>query len=123
MGLYKYCNPDDESDVIEIVQSIHEKHVYEKNGVVWNRVWEAPNAAIDSKIDPFSAKEFREKTTNKKETIGSMWSRSGELSEKRKQKEGVDQIKEKYFEGYSKKRRGKPHPEKAKEAANQTFYI
>ena len=114
MGLYRYSNPANEQETVEIVQSIHDAHVYSKDNVQWNRVWQIPNAAIDSKINPFSAKEFREKTSNKRETVGSLWDRSKEASLKREQTAGRDDVKERHYAKYSKKRRGLKHPDQIK---------
>jgi hypothetical protein len=104
-------------------------HVDEK-GVKWKRVYEAPTAGIDTKIDPFSQKEFREKTFAKRgETVGDQWDRSAELSAQRAEKNGgTDPVKEKYLANYSKTRRGTPHMsklaeshKKAKEKVEATF--
>ena len=40
-----------------------DKHVFiDDQGVEWRRVWRAPNAAMDTQIDPHSSKDFVEKT-------------------------------------------------------------
>ncbi len=81
-------------------------------GSKWKRVFVVPQMSVDTRIDAFSQKEFREKTYAKRgETMGSMWDRSAELSEKRADKVGdSDPVKEKYFKDYRKKKRGNiPH--------------
>ena len=108
MPEYIYENPDT-GEQVSVWQSVHEEHVYEIDGVVYNRVYTIPQASIDTKIDPFSAKDFREKV--KVETVGDMWDRSKELSQQREEKEGRDPVKEKYFKDYSKARRGAKHKE------------
>jgi hypothetical protein len=47
--------------------------------------------------------------------MGDLWDRSAELSAKRKDKMGKDPVKEKYFENWSKKRKGKKHPSAGKD--------
>jgi hypothetical protein len=93
---------------VSVWQSVHEEHVYEIEGVEYSRVYTVPQASIDTRIDPYSQKEFREKT--KVENVGDMWDRSKELSEIRAAKEGKDPIKEKYFKDYTKQTKGKKHP-------------
>lgn len=82
----------------------------------WKRIWVNPQASFDTKVDPFSQKDFV-KATTKKDTFGSIWDRSQDLSEARKSKEGVDNIKEKFYSDWSKKRKGVVHPEKRREKA------
>ena len=55
-----------------------EDHVYfHSEGLEWKRVFTAPNASIDTRIDPNSSTEFIRKTENKKGTIGDMMDYSG----------------------------------------------
>ena len=50
-------------------------------------------------------------TEYKKDTVGGLMDRSAELSDKRaKEAGGIDPVKQKYFEDYSKNRRGFKHP-------------
>lgn len=105
MPEYIYEHPDTGKQVV-VTQSVHEEHVYEIDGVVYDRVYTVPQASIDTHVDPYSEKDFRKiKATN----IGEMWDRSRELSEIRAEKEGKDPVKEKYFEDYSHKTKGKKH--------------
>jgi len=55
-----------------------------------------PNASIDTNFDPFSQKDFVKVTNKQGETFGSLWDKSKEFSEKRKEKEGIDPVKEKF---------------------------
>tara|TARA_R110002020_G_scaffold475906_2_gene714468 strand:+ start:1970 stop:2314 length:345 start_codon:yes stop_codon:yes gene_type:complete len=107
MPEYIYENPDT-GEQVSVWQSVHEEHVYEIEGTEYSRVYTVPQASIDTHIDPYSQKEFREKT--KVENVGDMWDRSKELSEIRAAKEGKDPVKEKYFKDYAKKTKGKKHP-------------
>jgi|8_EtaG_2_1085327.scaffolds.fasta_scaffold00237_14 predicted nucleic acid-binding Zn ribbon protein len=108
MPEYIYENPDT-GEQVTVLQSIHEEHVYEIKGVQYNRVYTIPNASIDTKIDPFSAKEFREKA--KASTVGDLWDQSAEASHRRTEKAGEDPIKKKFFEDYAKSRKGAKHPQ------------
>lgn len=119
MPLYIFENPET-GEIKEILQSMTEEHIYSENGIQWNRVWTTPQVAIDVKIDPFSKKQFVDKT-NKPGTYGDLMDRSAELSEARAEKNGgVDPIKQKFFDDYAKKRGGKRHPEESK---NKTIQV
>ena len=87
----------------EVSQSMNDEHTYTKDGVKWNRVWLVPNASIDTKVDPFSSKDFVAKTSNKKGTLGNLFDQSKEMSERRKDKDGVDRLAEKEAKDYNKK--------------------
>ena len=105
MPEYIYEHPKTKEQ-ITVLQSVHEEHVYKIDGVIYDRVYTVPQASIDTRIDPYSQKDFRK---IKSENIGDMWDRSRELSEIRAEKEGKDPVKEKYFEDYSHKTKGKKH--------------
>tara|TARA_B100000427_G_scaffold300361_1_gene282691 strand:- start:716 stop:1081 length:366 start_codon:yes stop_codon:yes gene_type:complete len=107
MPEYIYEHPETGEQVI-VLQSIHEEHVYEIDGVSYNRVYTIPNASIDTQIDPHSQQEFREKA---KGTIGDLWDQSAEASAKRAARYGEDPVKKKFFEDYSKERKGAKHPQ------------
>ena len=106
MPEYIYENPET-GEQVTVLQSVHEEHIYEIDGVVYDRVYTLPNTSIDTKIDPDSASDFREKV---KGTIGDLWDQSKELSEKREAWHGQDPVKKKFFEDYSKTRKGAKHP-------------
>ncbi len=117
MPEYSFSNPSDPEEIISLFQGMAEEHKYEKDGVVWDRVWTVPNGVIDAKIDPFSSNAFVDKAGAKGDTMGSLYDRSKEMSEKRKDKLGYDPVKQKYFENYSKKRRGRKNINQIKEDA------
>ena len=94
MPEYIYEHPETGEQVV-VLQSVHEEHVYEIEGVEYNRVYTVPNASIDTQIDPHSAKDFREKA---KGSIGDLWDQSAEASSKRKERHGHDPVKKKFFE-------------------------
>lgn len=108
MPLYLYSHPET-GETKEIIQSMKEDHVYFEDGIQWKRIFTVPTASIDTKIDPFSQRQFIEKTGNKKGTVGNMMDLSAELSQKREQLNGKeDPIKRKHFSDYEKKV-GKKH--------------
>ena len=111
MPIYIFENPKT-GETKEVVQRISEKHAYtDENGLDWKRVFLPFNVSIDARpIDPFSKKDFLKKTGDKNITMGEMWDASAELSEKRKQAEGKDKVKEKFFKNYSEQRKGMEHP-------------
>lgn len=114
MPYYLYSNPET-GEVKEILQKMTDKHIYEEEGIRWNRIFTVPQVGIDTiKLDPFSSKDFLKKTQTKG-TLGSLIDRSKEMSEKRKDKEGCDPVQQKYFSEYSAKRKGRKHSEQVKQ--------
>ena len=90
MPIYTFKNPNKE-EYIEVVQKMSEEHTYtDASGVQWQRVWEAPNASVDSVIDPDSPSQFVNKT--KGWSVGECWDYSAELSQARKDKRGEDHL-------------------------------
>ena len=115
MPIYVYKHPNKE-EYVEVLQGMNDEHVYEQDGLAWERVFLAPNASIDADADPFNSRQFVDATAAKKGTMGDMLDYSKELSEKRAQKNGgVDPVKEKYYENYSKARNGAKHINQIKE--------
>lgn len=88
-------------------------------GQQWRRVFTVPNAQIAVTIDPHSKADFVKKLDGKNDTIGETWARSEELSAKRRDKDGVDPVKESHFKRYAQQRRGKEHPLKTREKAQK----
>lgn len=110
MPEYDFLHPETKQ-VITVIQNMNEDHVLEVNGVKCERIFSIPNAAIDTNINPFSQKEFVEKS-DKKGTLGDLIDRSKELSIKREEKIGApDPVKEKYYQSYAEKRNGAQHPD------------
>ena len=121
MPCYLFRHPDTE-EVIEVIQSIKDRHEHvDEEGVVWSRVWTVPNASVDS-INDGTKDGFMKYTQNKHGTIGDLWMASKEASEKREQRHGVDEIKENNHKKYSKRRKGKIHPD-ARAGKNSTLEI
>jgi hypothetical protein len=110
MPTYIYQNPKT-GEIKEIIQSINDKHEYSKDGLKWDRVFTLPQVNTHDKLNENSTeKDFSRITKNKKGTVGDLWDQSRELSEKRQKIYGKDPVKNKYFDDWSKKRKGKKHP-------------
>ena len=107
-------------EVHTVVMHMNDDKVYlgpkgtDKAGT-WKRVWTKPQASIDTRVDPYSSKDFA-KATAKKDTVGALWDRSKELHLKRADKEGgVDPVRNKFYQDYSRKNKGRKHHEQRKE--------
>lgn len=112
MPIYIYQNPKTE-EIKELCQSVHDIHEYiDESGLKWNRIFTAPELNTDGTLRAnCTEKEFAEFTKKKKGTVGDLWDRSKELSEKRKKIFGKDPVKEKYKIDWSEKRKGKKFKE------------
>jgi predicted nucleic acid-binding Zn ribbon protein len=111
MPVYIYEHPTTRR-VVEIVQKMNDVHEYVENGIRFRRVFVNPQAAIDTKVDPFSKADFMRRT-NKRMTYGEMMDEAADLSDKRAKKLGKDPIKEKVIADYE-RRTKKPHPSRKK---------
>lgn len=105
--IYLYQNPETE-EVKEVVQGMNDSHEYFEDGIQWGRIFTAPNAAIDTKLDAFDRNKFIEKTGNMKGSVGDMMDLSEDLSREREESRGEDPVKRKLFDDYQKKT-GKKH--------------
>lgn len=126
MPTYIYHNTETD-EYCEIVQTMNEVHEYfgesgeEKS---WKRVFTIPQARIDGEVDPFSPKQFVDKTQNKKGTYGDLLDRSAEMSAKRAHiAGGTDPVKQQYYDNYSKTRRGAKHPDLLKNYESKNVKI
>lgn len=123
MPIYVYKHPE-RDEYREVFQGMNDEHTYEEDGVEWSRVFLAPNASIDSAIDPFNSQHYMDATHNKKGTIGDMMDLSAELSAKRAEKSGgLDPVKEKFYDNYKKERKGAEHPNRIKERGYESKNI
>jgi hypothetical protein len=112
MPLYLFKNPNN-GKTISVFQTMNEDHTYSDNGIKYERVFTVPNAQIDTEFDINSSSKFIEKTGKMKGTLGEIWDYSQELSDKRATKyDGVDPLRKKAEEKYSKKRRGMKYKNK-----------
>lgn len=109
--IYLYKNPET-GEVVEVSQGMNDVHEYSEGGVQFERVFTSPQLTIDTKVDPFSQKQFLEKT-DKRGRVGDVWDRAADLSAARAEKNGgVDPVKQKADEKWSKERGGKKLPKK-----------
>lgn len=114
MPTYIYKHPQKE-EYVEVVQSMNDVHEFSKNGVRWIRQFSVPQMSMKTQVDPFSSKDFIEKTGSMKGTYGDLLDYSKELSEKRASKVGgEDPVLRKKFNEYAKRRKGKLHPKDPK---------
>ena len=91
-----------------------EDHTYtDSKGIVWNRVFTKPQAAVNTQISANDKQDFLNKTRGKNYSLGQLWDISGELSEKRGGMTGKDEVKAKAEKVYN-DRTGKPHPHSKK---------
>lgn len=121
---YDYQNPKT-GQIITIYQSMASDHKYiDDDGLEWERKFSIPNAVIDGvfNIDPNDRQEFVRKTGLRKGKMNDLFQLSAELSEKRKQKDGIDVIKEKSMDNYEKSRvKGTVHPSRKKEKLKEAL--
>ncbi len=100
MPLYCFTNSD-ESEYVDVFFHMNDKKVYVgPYGKEWRRVYTSPNASIDSKIDPFSSRDFVEKTGRKKGNLGNLMDAAKDASLARAQKVGKDPVREKWLSDY-----------------------
>lgn len=112
MPIYLFKNPKT-GKVVSVFQQMNEDHTYSQDGIKYERVFTVPNAQIDADIDLDSSEKFVEKTGRMKGTLGEIWDYSQELSNKRAEKNGgIDPVRQKAEEKYSKKRRGMKYKSK-----------
>jgi hypothetical protein len=121
MPMYSFIS--DKGKIEEVFFGMNDEKIYNgKDGKEigkWKRLWTVPNASFDSvPLDPYSAKDFA-RVTNKGGSVGDLFDRSAELSEKRVQKDGIDTFKEGFYKEYKKKHKGNEHPEQRRERAKK----
>lgn len=80
------------------------------------RVFTVPQANIDTKVDHNDIKALTAKTGAMKGTVGDLWDKAAEMSDKRAKdsKDGIDPIKKKTLKEYAKKRKGKEYKDTSK---------
>lgn len=109
MPIYLFENPKT-GEIREVFQRVNDSHTFSCDGVCWQRIFTVPYAAIDTQYNEFDAKDFLEKTKNKKGTVGNLIDASKEASKNREKISGEDPLKREYFKKWSDKRKGKRHP-------------
>ena len=123
MPIYIFVNPDT-GEHKEVMQRMSEEHSYQdEDGKKWNRVFTPANFVVDGTLNPMSQSDFMHQTYDKNYTFGEVQDKSKELSEHRKDKYGYDPIQKKWFEDYSKKRKGRKHPNDPSAGGNKDFMV
>jgi len=108
--MYQFFNPETD-EVREEFQGMKQPHVYtDENGLAWKRLYTPHSVGANTKCDPFSSKQFVEKTRDKNLSVGDLWDMSADLAIQRENKTGHDPVKEKHDKKESKKRKGKNIP-------------
>jgi hypothetical protein len=121
MPLYTFKNPET-SETIDLFFGMNdEKRYVDSDGKEWRRVFYAANTSFDTKVDPNSVSDFSKSVTGKKYTLGDVWDKSAELSQRRLDKDGVDRVKEESYKKYSEDRNGKIHPNQQKEKLKESL--
>ncbi len=115
--IYLFENPKT-GEFRDVAFNVDDEKIYEADGVVWQRRWTPPQLSIDTKVDPYSQKQFLEKTS-KVGTVGDLWDRSAELSAMRAQKDGKDFVKEQHEANEAAIRKGRRAARKLKDVEAQ----
>lgn len=117
MPIYLFQHPVTK-EISEVFQTMNQEHtLFDEKGIKYERLYTSPNCSIDSKIDPFSSRDFAEKTRNKKGTIGDLLNKSKELSEKRGG-DSSDPVLKNYLSSYEREKGVKHTSEIKKEKIN-----
>ncbi len=113
MPIYTFEHPKT-GEKKEVIMSMNDEHVFiDESGTQWNRVFSFNVSVKSGPLDPWSSKDYLKRTGEMKGTVGDMWDLSKEMSIARaKDNGGVDPVKQKYEEEYSKKRKGFKLPKK-----------
>ncbi len=91
------------------------------DGKIYRRVFAAPLAAKDTRMNDGTLADFRRTTSDKNLKVGEMWQISKEASEKRKQMSGgEDPVQEKFYQDYEKTTHGKHADVKKRETEAAT---
>lgn len=113
MPLYTFSHPKTGETKDLFFHMNDEKKFVDPDGTEWKREYHSPELNSTGSSDPWDSKQFVEKTGKNKGNLGELLDRSSDLSKERaSQSGGVDPIKEKYYERYSKNRNGAIHPDK-----------
>lgn len=108
--MYIFQNPETEEEIEVFFHMDDEKKYIDDQGVEWKRVFISSQLRTESSIDPWDNASFVNSTSNMKGSVGDLLDKSSELSSIRaEQNGGVDPLKKKYFNNYSKERNGVKH--------------
>lgn len=120
MPQYEYLN-EETGETKLVIQSMDQEHVYFEDGKQWSRVFSSPQAAENTRLNPFDAKAYVNKTGSvNKGSFGDLYNRSADMSAQRADKNGgVDEVKLAYAKKYQSERKGRKLPTKN---ANQIYH-
>ena len=112
MPIYTFSDPSS-GKLKDVFFNMNDTKEYiAEDGVKWIREYLPPELNANGTADPWDSKSFVDKT-NKPGKLGDLLDRSSDLSKERaSQNGGVDPVKEKYYERYSKERNGAIHADK-----------
>lgn len=85
---------------------------------VYKRVYAAPLAAKDTKVNDATFKDFNRVVDGKKMTQGDTWKISKEMSQHRAEKQGQDPVQEEYYRNH-REEYGDDHAEVKRRKANE----
>lgn len=112
--IYLFQHPES-GEYRDVWFEVNDNKVFvDESGVKWERVFTPPQISVDTKIDPRSKDQFLRKT-NRQGTVGDLMDFSAEMSERRKEKDGVDFVKEAYEAKEDAFRGGKKRAKKLKD--------
>ena len=117
MPNYIFKHPDkEEYEEVFFHMNDEPKAFSDENGVEWQRIFGSPQLNTAGKLDPWNSNDFVNKTRDKKGSYGDLLDASAEMSEKRaEQRDGIDPVKQKYYDDYAKKRGGQRHMKEIKD--------
>ncbi len=105
MPVHNFRSPDGQeiSVFVKISEPVSAHQTQIVDGVEYKRVYdEAPLAAKDTKVGDATKEDFRRVTEKKGITIGQMWEESAAMAAHREEKQGRDEVTEKYYRDYEK---------------------
>ncbi len=121
MPNYIYID-DRDGKTYDVIQKMSEEHIaFAPDGYKLRRIFWNPSVAVDTKWDEDSPQDFIEKSGKKRGKIQDLWDKSKELSLKREQKFGRDEVKEEHFKNYKLKHRNRDHPEVRKKKLKESL--
>lgn len=115
MPIYIFSNPKTKELKEVFFHMDDEKKYIDEQGLEWDRELSSPQLNTQGSIDPWNNNDFVNKTAEMKGTVGDLLDKSSELSNQRaKENGGVDPLRKKYYENYSKDRNGAKHLDQVK---------
>ena len=115
MPMYIFENPKTQETIEVFFHMNDDKKFLDDDGFEWKRVFTTSELNTEGSIDPWDNASFVNSTADRKGTVGDLLDKSAELSQRRAESNGgVDPVKKKYLDNYSKQRNGAKHPSELK---------